>query len=462
MTEPVALESIMSCFRGVIPSSFATCSADATPNITYMSIVQYVDSERVALSRQFFNKTRANLDVNPYGQVRVVDPDTVAEYALDLCYLHTETGGAAFDAMAANLEALASQSGMGGVFRLRGVDVHHVLRCAPVGNAAEVPARQLERDVLGRLDEFTRRLSLCTDYGEASQTALYALEDLFGFAQSILLLRDDGGERLFAVAANGYPRPAAGAEVALGSGVIGVAAQRRQVVCVPNRARSRVMQQAVRTQAEQVGGEPAGPEIPLPTLEEPQSVAAAPLIVQGAVAGVLYLESDRVGLFGPHQERLLRTLGGYLAAALRALEADEPEPAAAPTREVIATPGGAPLHLTYYQADDSVFVDGEYVVKGVPGRILWKLANIHAAEGRDTFTNRELRLDESLGLPPGNDNLEARLLVLRKRLAGGHHGIEIERVGRGRFALYVSRPLEFEEVETSGPMRAAHGGPGAK
>jgi hypothetical protein len=181
VTEPVALESIMSCFRGVIPTSLATCSADGTPNITYMSIVQYVDSERVALSRQFFNKTRANLDVNPYGQARVVDPNSLAEYALDLCYLHTETQGAAFDAMAANLEALASQSGMAGVFRLRGVDVHRVLRCAPVGDAAEAPARESERDVLGGLEEFIRRLSLCADYDEASQSALHALDDLFEF-----------------------------------------------------------------------------------------------------------------------------------------------------------------------------------------------------------------------------------------------------------------------------------------
>src|SRR5262245_57160819 len=189
--------------------------------------------------------------------------------------------------MAANLEALASQSGMAGIFRLRGVDVHRVLRCAPVGDA-KTPARQPERDVLGRLDEFTRRLSLCADYGEASQTALEALEDLFGFTQSILLLREDGGERLFAVASNGYPQPAAGAEVSLGSGLIGVAAQRRQVVCVPNVARGRVMQDALRATVQQAGAAAAGPDIPLPGLVEPHSMAAVPLVVQGDVAGVLF------------------------------------------------------------------------------------------------------------------------------------------------------------------------------
>jgi hypothetical protein len=39
------------CFEGLIPAPFATCSPDGTPNITYMSIVHLIDSERVGLSR---------------------------------------------------------------------------------------------------------------------------------------------------------------------------------------------------------------------------------------------------------------------------------------------------------------------------------------------------------------------------------------------------------------------------
>ena len=77
-----------------------------------------------------------------------------------------------------------------------------------------------------------------------------------------------------------------------------------------------------------------------------------------------------------------------------------------------------------------------------------------AATGARQFSNRELRLDESLGLPAGNDNLEARLLVLRRRLADLDCGIALERVGRGRLLLQLARPARLVVVPTTGPMRS--------
>jgi adenylate cyclase len=289
--------------------------------------------------------------------------------------------------------------------------------------------------------------------------ALQALEDLFDFAPSILLVRDPVAERLFAVASNGYPRSGAGAEVPVGSGVIGTAASTGQVICVSNLTRSRVMQEAVRSRLEATAS--VATEIALPGLEHANSVAGIPLTTRNEVTGVLYLESERVGRFGPHNERLLRIVGRHVAAALGGLGSESEDRTAggeggAPD-EVVASGDGEALAVTYYQADDSVFVDDAYVVKGAPGRILWKMLREHVDGGRTTFTNRELRLDESLGLPAGADNLEARLLVLRKRLAGGRFTIELERVGRGRLALRSPRPLKLSEVQTAGVMSAAHG-----
>lgn len=460
----VALESIRACLAGVIPSPLATCAADGTPNISYMSIVKYVDPERVALSRQFLNKTRANLDANPVAQVLVVEPGTCESYLLDLRHIHTETEGPVFEAMRTELEAIASQTGMGDVFRLRAADIYHVVRCEAVHDDAAPAAVRPERDLIGPLDELTRRLALAESYADATTTALRALEDLFDFPHAILLAADERGDRLFAVASNGYPRSGAGAEVPIGVGLIGIAAERRHVVSVANLGRSRTMSAAVRASVERGGEEIAEKEIPLPGLGRAQSASAVPLVVRGRLNGLLYLESEQIGCFGPHNERLLRIVGAHLGAALSALEDNGPETAVAASRPdpapsaVQATdePAAGACPVAYYQADDSVFVDGEYVTRGVPGRILWRLLNDHAADGRTAFTNRELRLDERLGLPAGADNLEARLLVLRRRLDVAGCGIGLERVGRGRLKLRVERRLALSEIVTSGPMRAAH------
>jgi len=452
----VALEEIQPCLQGVIPSCLATCSADGVPNITFLSIVHYVDSERVALTRQFFNKTTANLDANPFAQALVIDPQTVDQFVLNLHYLHTETEGPTFDAVAANLDAIASQSGMEGVFRLRGVDIHRVLECRSFGETAGAGAEvRSEGKLVASLDELVRRLSACVDYAEVTRTGLETLDDLFGYRHSILLATDERGDRVFAVASNGYAGSSAGAEVPIGTGVIGVAAERRRVVCVPSLARSRAMRAGIATSVERSGGELPGKEIPLPGLVAVESVAAVPLLAHGELVGVLYLESERHGTFGPAAERLLRILGGHLAAALALSQADreETEGSAAASGSRAA---GQVITVVYYQADDSVFVADEYLIKGVPGRIMRKLLRANLADGRTAFTNRELRLDETLGLPIGNDNLEARLLVLRKRLAGAGCGIGLERVGRGRLELRVERPFSLQDVPTAGPMRAAH------
>ena len=477
-TAPVRLESISRCLQGVIPAWIATCSDDGVPNVTTLSAVHYVDSERVALSRQFFNKTSANLDANPRSQVILVDPETGDQFVLDLRFLHTETEGPTFDQVKTNVDAIASHTGMPGVFRLRGVDIHRVASCTAVGERPRsLPEDVHVPDPLPLLDELVRRLAPCVTYDDAMRVGLEALEDLFGFHQSILLGADVTRERLFAVASNGYQSSSAGAEVPIGTGLVGVAAEQQRVVSMSSLARSQGMRAAISEALTKQGGDDVGPEIPLPGLEAVRSAAAVPLIVRNELTGVLYLESERAGEFGPGEERLLRVIGGHLAVALATLQEDPGaeealgESAADAAQSAPPTPKGAAsaaaaageaIRVVYYQADDSVFVDDDYVIKGVPGRILWSMVNQFTASGRTSFSNRELRLDESLGLPPGNDNLEARLLVLRKRLATADCGIELERVGRGRLEMRPALPLSLSEVPTSGPMSAAYRPPPAE
>lgn len=56
-------------------------------------------------------------------------------------------------------------------------------------------------------------------------------------------------------------------------------------------------------------------------------------------------------------------------------------------------------------------------LKGMAGAILWKLLKEHLELGRSEFINKALRLDTGLRLPDVCDNLEARLILLQRRLA---------------------------------------------
>src|SRR5258707_10573713 len=120
-------EEIKAAMQGVIPSHVVTCAADGTPNASAISQVYYVDGDHVALSHQFFNKTKRNLPENPQATVRLIHPETFDTWDLELVFDRSETSGPVFDAMDMQIEAIASMVGMKGVFKLRAADIFRVV-----------------------------------------------------------------------------------------------------------------------------------------------------------------------------------------------------------------------------------------------------------------------------------------------------------------------------------------------
>jgi hypothetical protein len=206
------------------------------------------------------------------------------------------------------------------------------------------------------------------------------------------------------------------------------------------------MRSSLEAGAEHGSAEPPGMDIPYPGLPEPHSQLAVPMVAAGRVLGVLFVESPRDLAFDFEDEDMLVALAGHLGAAIDLLQAT-PEGAdtATPATALAPAVSGAPVRVRHYPANDSVFINDDYLIKGVAGAIFWKLLRDYVQAGRTEFTNRELRLDPSIRLPDVADNLEARLLLLQRRLQENNPPMRIEKTGRGRFRLCVACPVQLEE-----------------
>jgi adenylate cyclase len=283
----VPLDTIAPCFEGIIPASVCSCSLDGLPNVTYLSIVHRLDERHVGLSFQFFNKTRKNTQENPRVQMIVVRPGSAEQYRLDLKYLRTETDGPAFDRMRARLDAVASQTGMSRVFKLRGVDVYEVLECRPANEAShsEIPR---PAESMRELETLTERLGNCEGLDALLSTALEALGDLFGHRHSFIMFPDEEGSRLYTGASYGFDPSGIGSEVVVGEGMLGLSAERRSVVRVTNLALDRLIARAVRSGVERRGEHDIlEKEIALPGLPDVKSQLVLPLLWGNKLLGVL-------------------------------------------------------------------------------------------------------------------------------------------------------------------------------
>ncbi len=96
-----------------------------------------------------------------------------------------------------------------------------------------------------------------------------------------------------------------------------------------------------------------------------------------------------------------------------------------------------------------MFLDDAYLIKGIAGAIFWKLVNDHAETGRTEYSNKELRLDPRLRFPDINDNLEARLILLKRRLTDHGAPVQLVKTGRGRFRIDVAAALELQDVAST-------------
>ena len=461
------LESLATCFQGLYPAQLYTCSSDGVPNAAYLSHVDYVDAAHVALSFQFFNKSRRNIAENPHALVNVIDPDTGQGWSLRLHYERSETSGPLFDRMALRIEAIASYCNLKGIFKLRAADVYRVLSIAAIPEETGSLEPELSQPA-GALDpvftvkalqDLSSRIHCADTLESLVDSILAGLEESFGFKQSMILVPTEQEGVLVTIATRGYPENGAGSEMRYGEGIGGMVAEARKPIRISGLMRGMLYALAMAKAAQDPDARRAARRVPVPGLANPESQLGVPLLVRGELVGVLVLESEVPYRFHEEDKATIELLGSYLAIAIQNMQwqerqaEGEPGPAGglkpAPSHAVTAPPRN-PVEagfsrpsrdVAYYASDECILVDGDYLIRGLPAKVLWRLLTIRESTGREEFTNRELRLDKSLNLPEWKDNLESRLLLLRRRLEQKCPDIALVPRCRGRFVLQVGVPL---------------------
>lgn len=446
----LTLDALRECLEGGVPATIATCSADGVPNVAYLSQVEYVDPATLALSFQFFNQTRRNVLANPVARLIVTNPVTGERFRLLIRYRSTETAGPLFERMKAKLAGIASHTGMSGIFRLQGSDVYGVEHIERIPGEV-LPARPVRRNLLSAVRTSAQRLGSVCEIDALLDCALDCLRTQFGIEHALILMHDAGNARLYTVASMGYTESGVGSEIPVGHGVVGVAARERTPIRIGHATSEYAYGRALR-EAAMREGLTLETEIPLPGCPGTRSQVAVPIEAFGRLMGVLFADSEEDLRFDYDEEDALVALAGQLGTAIHVLQsAPESEEGETGSRPDAANAAAgmtttAPLHVRHFAENDSVFLDEDYLIKGVAGAIFWALAQDHVNAGRTLFTNRELRLDPRIRLPDLSDNLEARLILLQKRLDERAAGVRLEKAGRGRFKLAVARPLQLASV----------------
>jgi adenylate cyclase len=311
------LDAIRDCMEGAVPATIATCSAQGEPNVAYLSQVEYVGPRTLALSFQFFNQTRRNVLANPRARLIVTHPATGARYRLLIRYERTETAGPLFERMKAKLAGIASHTGMAGIFKLQGSDLYEVedIERVPGQLLAAPPAG---RNLLSAVRAGVQRIAAARSLEALFDCTLAGLAGDFGIGHASILVLDAARGQLRTAASMGYEHSGVGSEIALGEGVVGIAARERTPIRIGHATAEYAYGRAIRAAAEK-GGLQGCAEIPPPGLEDARSQIAVPIEAFGELMGVLFADSPTDLRFGYDDEDALVALAGHLGAAMKML-----------------------------------------------------------------------------------------------------------------------------------------------
>lgn len=426
-----------------MPSVIATSDPAGVPNISYLSHVHFVDDEHVALSNQFFSKTAANVQTSGSASVMVVNGRTGQQHVLHLRYVRSERDGPLYERLRVHLAIGAASQGMRNVMRLRAVDIYRVIDVKvinPTDPLEDKPTALAARDHLAGTAAVCQVLAQAEDFETMLDRLIEGLVERLGFRHVVVAVPDEANAHLITIASHGYDATGIAAETPMGEGAIGTAATERLGVRVSDLGRANRYVAAVGEQnREQVT------PIPFPGLLAPRSQMALPVMRGQRLLGVIFVEAEAPFAFSHADELALQIIALQLASAFErdAGQVSEATSSLAQSNEHQGAEGA--FTMRYEASDGSVFIGDEYLIRGIPGRVLHHFISRFLASGTVDFANRDLRRDPSLRLPVYKDNLETRLILLRRRLEEKGSPIQLSRPARGLVHLNVMATIRMRE-----------------
>ena len=181
-------------------------------------------------------------------------------------------------------------------------------------------ARDIERKAaeLEILQRVSSEINSTLELDEICDFALRTMDELFEFHHAIILLVEPGGGTLRVIASRGYEGQAVGGRVRIGTGVIGMVAERRRLLHVNNLGQQRAYAAAQRRQMEKAGrGAELGDAVPVPGLPNAESQIAIPLLIGDELIGVFSIESAKRHTFDAHDRDLVSIVANQIASAIR-------------------------------------------------------------------------------------------------------------------------------------------------
>jgi DNA-binding NtrC family response regulator/putative methionine-R-sulfoxide reductase with GAF domain len=180
--------------------------------------------------------------------------------------------------------------------------------------AAALARKAAEFQVLQRVSS---AINATLDLHEIYDIALRTMDDLFEFHHASLFLLEPDGATLVVVASRGYENQALGGRIHIGTGVVGVVAQKRQLLHVNNLGQRRAYAAAQRREMmKSARHTELGDAAHVPGLPNAESQIAIPLLIRNELIGVFSVESPVRRTFSEHKRGLVSIVANQIASAI--------------------------------------------------------------------------------------------------------------------------------------------------